>query len=182
MLRGFTTRRSSGLLSWQKVDRRKTRATVPLKSEELRGNVWQVQEVKRFYLVSKCEGFIWVVTFLATLLLDVDVGILGHSHPERKVSTMRMVCRCCHSLSAFCVLEMSGASTTPHLHPSPLSSQWGGEEVVYSCVYIYIYSLVYNLVRPRTMTVPFILDDVWSMGHISLFLYTLTINQTSGNE
>jgi hypothetical protein len=33
-----------------------------------------VVEVKKYYLASRSEGIIWVITFLATLLLDVDLG------------------------------------------------------------------------------------------------------------
>jgi hypothetical protein len=36
--------------------------------------ICQVVEVKKYYLASRSEGFIWVITFLATLLLDVDLG------------------------------------------------------------------------------------------------------------
>jgi hypothetical protein len=36
--------------------------------------IHQVVEVKKYYLASRSEGLIWVITFLATLLLDVDLG------------------------------------------------------------------------------------------------------------
>jgi hypothetical protein len=54
--------------------------------------------------------------------------------------------------------------TSAHAHPSsfipPLPSQWEEEKLCVS-----VFSLVYNFIRPKTTTMPFVLTDVCSMVH-----------------
>ncbi len=52
------------------------------------------------------------------------------------------------------------ALTPPLLHHLTL---YLANERLINCVYMYVHSLVYTLVRTKTMTVPFVLNDVWSM-------------------
>ncbi len=61
------------------------------------------------------------------------------------------------------VLYVSDMISWLSLSPPPSSPLYLGTERMRNCVYMYIYSMVYNLVRLKTMTVSFVLTDVWSM-------------------
>lgn len=42
----------------------------------LKGMLVQVTSLKRFWNLSKLDGMVWIVTFLTTVIINVDVGLL----------------------------------------------------------------------------------------------------------
>lgn len=42
----------------------------------LKGMLIQVTSLKRFWTLSKLDGMVWIVTFLTTVIINVDVGLL----------------------------------------------------------------------------------------------------------
>lgn len=36
----------------------------------------QVTSIKRFWSLSKLDGMVWIVTFLTTVIINVDIGLL----------------------------------------------------------------------------------------------------------
>jgi hypothetical protein len=98
-----------------------------------------------------------------SMIRDPTVFML---YTQRK-GTLRTVCRCRHSFSdqkcaVLYILNMISWSPPALPHPSSLipllPSQWEDEKL---CEYVHF--LVYYLVGPKTTTVPFDLNDVWSM-------------------
>ncbi|XP_062534825.1 prestin-like [Armigeres subalbatus] len=42
----------------------------------LKGMLWQVQHIKKFYREGSLELLVWMVTFLTVVLVDIDIGLL----------------------------------------------------------------------------------------------------------
>jgi solute carrier family 26 protein len=43
----------------------------------LKGMLVQAKELVRFWKLSKMDGVIWIITFLSTALINIDVGLLS---------------------------------------------------------------------------------------------------------
>lgn len=42
----------------------------------LKGMLWQVKHIKKFYREGSLELFVWMVTFLSVAIIDIDIGLL----------------------------------------------------------------------------------------------------------
>lgn len=42
----------------------------------LKGMLWQVKHIKKFHLEGTLELFVWLVTFLSVVIIDIDIGLL----------------------------------------------------------------------------------------------------------
>ena len=42
----------------------------------LKGMIWQFKDVKRYYTESNLDALVWIVTFLAVVLIEIDMGLL----------------------------------------------------------------------------------------------------------
>lgn len=42
----------------------------------LKGMLWQVQHIKKFHREGSLELFVWLVTFLSVVVIDIDIGLL----------------------------------------------------------------------------------------------------------
>lgn len=42
----------------------------------LKGMLWQVQHIKKFYREGTLELFVWLITFLSVVIIDIDIGLL----------------------------------------------------------------------------------------------------------
>lgn len=42
----------------------------------LKGMLMQITSIKKFWSLSKLDGTVWVITFLTTVIINVDVGLM----------------------------------------------------------------------------------------------------------